>query len=456
MSEAEAERSSGSQAIVGALLLLLLSIVATAVFAALGPGNWHFASYRPDNSHLLYAPALLPLLVLAVGMAARFGQRAQVILSVAAFLAVVDNAVAGAALVGAQLTFFALDRWLPRARWAQLAFAALVLGYLLFPILAWREAPDFFQANLGAMTLLRESFILRTVSWAVFRRVYERRDFGSVWDYLEYFFCPIFFLVPSLLNLLGYGYFHERKEGRVFAGGSGALFLGLWGLAFLAAYSFLRLHFTGPWLEPFLWARGLHLDGWFLFGGFVSFFMVILHHTGAMAFQVALARFLGYRLRYDMIYPLLARSPMELWRREHNYTRQFLIETFLRPISVFGLRRGWSLGATVFLAALAAYALMTLALSGWRPFEPGKSPSASAGMLTFFAFSLLVPVLFWSWETSRRRRSRLLRILLGEEELAPLRQWRGLDFILLALTLLLVSFGKAAIGAARLWFDQSP
>jgi hypothetical protein len=446
-----------SDLVTTALCLLLLSGLGLLSFAALGPGQILFASYRPDNTLLLYAPALLPLLVLGgILLRSLAGGKnlVQNLAYIAAFLLLVHRPSEGALILGTQLALFWLDRHLPHTRALNSAFVAVGIAYLLLPIYLMAFNQEVFSLHLAAITIFREAFALRTFSWIVFRRIYERREFGSLQEFLEYFFCPIFFLLPSLLNLLSFGYFHESKlkEGAKIQK-KNALLMGVWGISLMVVYSLSRLHFFDSVFASFLWERGARFDHWFLLGGFLSFLLIIIHHTGAMAFQVGLARFMGYGLRYDMCYPLLSRSPMELWRREHNYTRQFLIENALRPMTIFLMRRNLPKHWVFFFSALLAYGAMTVALGGWKPFGQENSASAGLGMIAFFSFTIFVPLLFWAFESRWRNRSRALRILVGLEPFNPLKDWRLLDYALCAGTLLLVSLAKAGIGLLRLLFD---
>lgn len=96
---------------------------------------------------------------------------------------------------------------------------------------------------------------------------------------------------------------------------------------------------------------------WLLYG-VLRFLTEYAAHSGAASVQIGLMRSAGYRIaeRYD--YPLLARSPAELWRRWNTYVRMWL-EAYVFYPAARRLRR--RLPPT---AAMALATALTLLASG--------------------------------------------------------------------------------------------
>lgn len=414
------------------------------------------------SSHADFFPAIvvLPLaiaVITATSLLFPVTRRRLVAVALSLILFLALGRGPAAALLVTHIILYLLERYLPR-RIPYDRFLLLLGGaFALWPFAEWCLDPVAFPDRLPLLALIRDVFSLRTLSWLFHRRLFQRRDHEGWLPFLEYLFFPVFFVVPNLLCFVTFSYFHSRREqatGKMLLS-AGAV--ALWGLAVACAYWFLERHWLEPVWRPLLWARAGSLDGWFLAGGFISHCVILLHHIGYMAFQVGISRLAGWQLRYDMVYPLLARSPMELWSRQHNYVKSYLVEEWIRPGTLTLMRLDFGWRWAVFWPALAGYSFFTAVFSGWRPFEAPRPPLVAIAMVLFFVLVVWAALLLRprTTEASTGARSRLFAILRGEQPLEPIRQWHWYDFLLVAATLFLVSMAKAAMGYLRV-LDAGP
>lgn len=410
-------------------------------------------SLLSDQPYFLSAAAILPFAMAAIAAggllfppSVRPG--AIVALNVAFFL--FFGRGPAAVLLAFHCALFSLDRYLPRGKIPDRALILLGVAFTLAPFASWCLAPASFNESLPIVALVRDAFSLRTLSWVFHRRLFDRREHEGWLPFLEYLFCPIFFVVPNLLCFVTFSYFHSRRADLPAPKILRAVAISAFGLVAICGYWILEQNWLQPVWRPFLWARAGELDGLlFLAGGFVSHCAILLHHTAYMAFQIGIARLAGWQLRYDMIYPLLARSPMELWSRQHNYVKSYLVEEWIRPGMLTLTRLGFGGRAAIFWSALAGYIFFTAVFSGWRPFEAPRPPLVALAMILFFAIMLATALLL------RERPGRFFMILRGNQPLEPLRSWHWYDFLLVLATLALVSAAKAGMGYMRV-LDPGP
>lgn len=332
---------------------------------------------------------------------------------------------------------YVLNRFLPKSQWAWLILMILSGVILLVPIWVYSSEVSLTNSQMLLLLIVKGSLSLRLLSWVVDRRIYERTDFSSLGHFIEFFLCPVFFLLPGEIQTMTYTYFHNQKcELQDFKSCSHAFFLGCWGLGLMILFSIGEQWY---WNSGLVWFLSLKGKIPFAFELLVSLFWLIFIYflqTAGMSLQVACLRYLGYQVKYDMHKPLLSRSPIDYLRRHSSYVRDYVIEVGVRPLTLAFARRGWNLTMAYFLALFVTYSITTLSQLGYRP-------DYHRSLMTYFPFvgSVMLFVTLAHIDPFTHR-----KLSDPADDIKPLRQWSGTDFLRWGFTTLLTCLRIYLIG----------
>lgn len=362
--------------------------------------------------------------------------------------------VAVASILFFVLLFF-LEKKTEKSRIVFSGFLFFIILSLVGPIVLYSVDAPLGGAQLYFVLLFKFSIAMRLISWIVDRRVYLRTENSSLWDFLEFIFCPIFYIFPGQIQNFLFHHFHQSKGEladhqnyiKTFA-------IGLWGIALMAVYGYVSWFF---WKSVFYYPYKVSSDYLPLVHLAMGFYWVIalyLQQTAAMAFQVSLARFLGYQFKYDMHYPLLARSPIDYLRRNGSYTMDYVREVGYRPLAIFFLKRKYSPVLVLPLVGAAVYSLVVLSKTGYRPGPPriwvaGLLLSASVFIYVCFSYINV------DWSKSRSEQRKAIDTLGDPIEHKPWRTWTANDYWAWAGTLLLLSASNSLLGIVQVMFGVS-
>lgn len=371
---------------------------------AAGYGDtFHFRSISTDALFKSFPVtiAALPLVVLLIRFLpgllpdqARGARRVVgVALSVLSFGLVSMSPLVSIAFVSVSIALFFLAR---RREHGQLpTWAAVSLGVALayVPLFIYVTSASLTAPQLTILILFKTCFAMRLLSWIVDHRIYLRFEKHGLTEYLEYLFCPIFFLLPGQIQYVQYSYFHKSKvDDNSLAPSESLRILGIgfWGIFLMLIFSVANDYFwrhlfylpegkTGASLASVHFALGLY---WLL--------IIYFQQTAGMAFQISLGRFLGYDLKYDMHWPLLARSPLDYLRRHSSYVRDFVVDVGVRPLGLWLVRIGISSSKSYFIAAIVSYAVLIGVQVGYRA-DIERPPATGLAMIGFLILFLLIP-----------------------------------------------------------------
>lgn len=345
------------------------------------------------------------------------------------------------------LSVFGFEKYLPEFPACNRLLLLVGGGLLYLPLAVHLRLPSTSSA-FSFMLLLKVAVALRIFSWLVFRRLYFRKEWGSIWEFLEYFFCPVFFTFPSTIHFFLYQNFHGCKQTRPDHFQNSLL--ALWGLFLLSLFYAASQYIGNAWLYAAI-LNSSPGPAWIGYGAIFIVF-VYLHHAGCMSLQVSLARFLGYNFRYDMNYPFLSRSPFDYYRRHSNYVREYMIEVAYRPMALFFLRKGWGKKWAEAAAAILSYSALIIPQTGPRPYNHFRSPSITVGLILVFMAFVITPYAY-SWFLNLFRRG--ARSPQGIFELpnaaGPLRHWAARDYLQWAGTMVVLSLSKLFIFFSAVW-----
>ncbi|NUN05938.1 MAG: hypothetical protein HUU57_09265, partial [Bdellovibrio sp.] len=213
-----------------------------------------------------------------------------------------------AILLAGHRILFELERRLPRQKTVTFFFLIAVTVLMYFPTIIYSTSLPLSKWQLFSLLLFKTCMMMRTVAWIVDRRIYNRQNYASIADYFEFLFCPIFFIFPGQIQYFLYGYFHQSKTD-LGAQHLKTLGIGLWGLALILLFGYANFYFWQNLYSLPGQVSGQQLPWLHLGFGVYWLIAIYFQQAGGMAFQVSVARFLGYQIKYDMHFPLLARSP---------------------------------------------------------------------------------------------------------------------------------------------------
>lgn len=299
------------------------------------------------------------------------------------------------------------------------------------------------------LILFKSCFLMRFLSWYIDRRVYERSNFDSLFQYLEFIFCPVFFIFPGQIQFFMYDYFHKSKtsdsEKMNFPL---ILWLSVWGIFLMIIYSLM---------DQYFWKYFNHIPEWMQHYGFwsvqltIGFYWLIviyIQQTAGMAYQVSLARLMGYNLKYDMHWPLLARSPLEYLRRHSSYVKDYIVEMGLKPMALLALRKGYRAKLIFPIVSVISYVFFISIQTGYRP-DYNRQWSVTGVMIVFLVFAILISY-FHAFITRVLKLNPIIpETFLTDDSKKLLKHWNITDFLMWIMTLFVLSFYKMLLGIVK-------
>lgn len=299
------------------------------------------------------------------------------------------------------------------------------------------------------LILFKSCFLMRILSWYIDRRVYERSTFDSLSEYVEFIFCPVFFIFPGQIQFFMYDYFHKSKASDTEKINAPLIiWLGVWGFFLMIIYSLM---------DQYFWRYFNDIPGWMQHYGFWSvqltiglYWLIVIYvqQTAGMAYQVSLARVMGYNLKYDMHWPLLARSPLDYLRRHSSYVKDYIVEMGLKPIALVSLRKGYSANLIFPIASIISYSFFISIQTGYRP-DYNRQWVVTGVMIAFLVFAILISY----FRTFIIRVLKLNPIapetLLTEDSGKVLKHWNITDCLMWIMTIFVLSFYKMLLGIVK-------
>lgn len=356
------------------------------------------------------------------------------------------------ASVAAFYFIFILEKLTPKTRTFFILFLFLILISLAGPVVLYSSETPLSTAQIYFLLLFKFSLAMRLISWLVDRRVYLRTEYSSLWDFLEYTFCPIFFIFPGQIQNFLYRYFHQNKgELPDHASYLKNFAMGLWGISLMAVYGYLSWFF---WKKIFYYPYEVSSDFLPLVHlgiGLYWVFALYFQQTAAMAFQISLARLLGYQFKYDMHYPLLARSPIDFLRRNGSYTMDYVVEVGYKPLSYFLLKKRIRPVLVLPLIGAFTYAMVVLSKTGYRP-GPERLWVASLVLAASVCLYICLSYMNVDWSKSAREQRNAIDTIADPIDHKPWRSWTTNDYWAWAGTLLLLAASNSLLGIVQVIF----
>lgn len=356
------------------------------------------------------------------------------------------------ASIGAFCLLFILEKHTPKTRSFFVLFLLFILTSLAGPVILYSLDTPLSDPQIYFVLLFKFSIALRLISWIVDRRVYLRTEHSSVWDFLEYIFCPIFFIFPGQIQNFLFRYFHQNKgelpDHQSYLRNFG---MGLWGISLMALYGYISWFF---WKKIFYYPYEVSSDFLPLVHLGIGLYWVLalyFQQTAAMAFQVSLARLLGYQFKYDMHYPLLARSPIDFLRRNGSYTMDYVVEVGYKPMSLLLLKKKLRPVFVLPLVGAFTYAFVVLSKTGYRP-GPDRVWAASLVLAASIFVYICLSYMNVDWSKKPLEQRRAIDTVSDPIDHKPWRSWTTNDYWAWAGTLLLLAASNSLLGLVQVMF----
>lgn len=420
------------------LSLLLLISASSWLTQSLLEKYWRFSLSLGVGHSYQDSLFILPLLLTPITFAQyfldqnKFKQTIVNVLFLSIFFYLSPAVYISGLLVCFFLSFYFLERLLPKSSFFDwiiliITFASAFLPIYIYSTGSVRLKPIEFYF----IVLFKSCFAMRFISWAITRRIYHSKEHQGFSAYLEFLFCPIFFIYPGHIQFFIFNYFHNNKSSK-FENISvlKILTLALWGIFLMGAFSYTdyifwkNISLLNPLLKNYYWATQLLI-------GFYWVIVIYFLQTAGMSYQIALARILGYNFKYDMHWPLLARSPLNFLRTHSSYIKDYVVEMGLKPLSIYFMRKGISPRKTAFISALMSYVLFISMQTGFRP-DYNRPWSMTLILIGFFVIALGIEALGFKPKQGKN-----------------ILSWKMTDYFFWLLTLLLLSADKAAFGIVK-------
>lgn len=302
------------------------------------------------------------------------------------------------------------------------------------------------------LILFKSCFLMRVLSWYIDRKVYQRTHFDTLSEYVEFIFCPIFFIFPGQIQFFLFDYFHKNKT--IVSHSENSLdsvqvvWLAVWGYFLMIIYSLM---------DHYFWNQYNNIPGMFkLYGfwpsqlmiGFYWLIVIYVQQTAGMAYQVSLGRVMGYNFKYDMHWPLLARSPLDYLRRHSSYVKDYIVEMGLKPLALFSLRKGYAQSLVVPVTSIAAYSFFIMIQTGYRP-DYNRAWGVTFVMIGFLVFAIAISYYRTFFGKHFTKLDQTPESLLSDSSYKKLKNWNALDYLKWALTLVVLSSYKMLLGLAK-------
>lgn len=325
----------------------------------------------------------------------------------------------------------------------------LIISLVLIPMYLYTFKIELTPLQIYFLVVLKSCLLMRVISWFIDRRVYNRVTYGTFSEFIEFIFCPIFFIFPGQIQFFQFDYFHKNKNHEPEEiNYITILWLGIWGFFLMVLYSrldyfFWHKYYSIPfWIETYGYWQVQFVIGLFWL------FLVYFQQTAGMAYQVSLARVMGYNFKYDMHWPLLARSPLDYLRRHSSYVRDYIVEMGLKPIALLSMRKGLSSNITIPLASVLSYAIFISVQTGYRP-DYNRSWAVTLIMILFLMLFISLPYLHSFSKKAFLKNHVPSDNLLSSAHFKSLKLWTLKDWLMWLGTLILLGIFKMFLGLAK-------
>lgn len=315
-------------------------------------------------------------------------------------------------------------------------FTALALAYV--PFVIYVSKIPVSKSQIALLILFKSIFAMRLISWATDRILYRQNDDHGFKEYLEYLYNPVFMLLPGQIQYVQYSYFHQSKTPSPATSTSRSaiatrLGLAAWGLLAMTVFSIGNDYFWKHLFELPVGKSGIELVAIHFAFGLYWLVLIYFQQAGGMSFQVSIARELGYNLKYDMHFPLLARSPIDYLRRHSSYVRDYVVHVGMRPMGLGLIRKNIEPRFAFLLTAIVAYTVLVGVQVGYRA-DLERPLTTGLAMVGFLALFLVLPFGGSLGEAIREKR---------------LRDWNMKDIMAWLLTIGLLAIYKSILGLVR-------
>lgn len=319
-----------------------------------------------------------------------------------------------------------------------------LIGFI--PVAIYSLHVNLESKDIFFLILIKSCFFMRVLSWAITRLAIKNFEYDTLLEYIEFIFCPIFFIFPGQIQYFMYRTFHQSKMADLKENFkiSHGLLLSLWGLFLMALYSYMTTLF---WNNISLIPELNSLRSYFVhfLVGLYWLIVIYIQQTGGMAYQVILARNFGYNFKYDMHYPLFARTPLDYLRTHSSYVKDYIVEMGLKPLTLLTLRKNFSAHKTVPILAIICYFIFISYQTGHRPdFE--RPWSVTLVMTLFLVLFILLEPLMRKLISNKKQPSYLA-------DSSHINRWflkpTGTDIMLWILTLIILAIYKSCLGLVR-------
>jgi hypothetical protein len=419
------------------LPLLLIAGLSYLVLSYMGE-RFLYTSFATDPK--AGSLVLLPLVAFLISFLPRDGWLRVGAGCLATFLLFQDQ-VFGFYLFGIATIFYLVGKiWLgkdqPKVPSALPIWIALALAYIPFAI--YVSQIEISKSQIVFLILFKSILAMRLISWATDRILYRQDPEHGFKEYLEYLYNPVFMLMPGQIQYVQYSYFHQSKSPSVATGRSWpeittSLGLALWGLLAMSIFSvgsdyFWSFLFNLPGGKSGIELATIHF-------GFGLYWLVLIYfqQAGGMSFQVSVAREMGYNLKYDMHFPLLARSPIDYLRRHSSYVRDYIVHVGMRPIGLGLIRRNIEPRLAYLISAILSYTALVGVQVGYRA-DLERPLSTGLAMVGFLIVFLVLPFGGSLGEAIREKN---------------VRDWNRKDVLAWILTICLLAIYKSILGLVR-------
>lgn len=440
--------------LVKSVYLLLLSLC--YYFAGEVMGEHFFVSLRGQRSnhwmHGLWALPLATILFVGISTFLKYKELriawVMPLLFIAYFIILMPYKIYAIVFVLLFVLLFVLQHFFAKSEKLKTSYLILSVFLMYIPLFYYPLKNANESTNLiFAIEVFKATMVVRFFGWVVERNIYKRKMFTSLWEYLEYMFCPFFFVYPGQINFFMYDYFHKSKliicEAKQLVKN---FMIGLWGLLLILLFSYGNFLF---WTH--IESVSSVTDNYRLFGihlciGFYWLIMIYLLQAGGMSFQVSMARFLGYQISYDMNYPLLARSPLDYFMRHSYYVRDFIFQVGMQPLALKLLRSNWPVSLVYPLSALLSYSVFIIPQTGYRSdFE--RTWEVTFSLIGILSFYIILSVVYsLVSKKSSVTSAQIMSLHLSDKKII---NWNWKDFLFWILTLLVLSASKSLLGLAK-------
>ncbi len=330
------------------------------------------------------------------------------------------------------------------------ALLIVLIAFLVFiPMYLYTFKIDLSPLQIYFLVVLKSCLLMRVISWFIDRRVYKRVGYSSFSEFIEFIFCPIFFIFPGQIQFFLFDYFHKNKNHNPEKiNYVTILWLGIWGFFLMVLYSGLDYFFWQKYSKIPFWIETYgYWQVQFVIGMF-WLFLIYFQQTAGMAYQISLARLMGYDFKYDMHWPLLARSPLDYLRRHSSYVRDYIVEMGLKPGALFSMRKGMSTAITIPLMSVLSYAVFISMQTGYRP-DYNRSWSVTLTMILFLMLFISLPYLHSFSKNAFFKNHVSSDNLLSASHFKSLKLWTLKDYLMWIGTLILLGIFKMFLGIAK-------